>query len=67
MSHLRASEGELERFRQLIRGMSHDSAIYRMLRDELKTLGYWKAKPRGDARLGFLTANQAKPSIDLDA
>lgn len=66
MSHLRATEAELERLRQLIRGMSHHSAIYKLLRDELSARGNWQAKPRGNARLGYLTANQARPSMQLD-
>lgn len=62
-SHLRATEAELARLRELIRGMSHHSAIYKLLRDELSARGNWQAKPRGNPRLGYLTANQARPSM----
>lgn len=61
MSHLRASESELERFRQLIRGMSYHSAIYKLLRDELSAKlsakGNWKAAPRSKPGLANLSAD----------
>lgn len=35
-----------------MQGMSRDSAVYRMLKQELSALGYWKNKPRGKP-IGF--------------
>jgi len=44
---MRLKANEAERLRGLIRGMSRNSAIYELLKEELSVLGYWKAKPRG--------------------
>jgi hypothetical protein len=44
---MRSNAEEIERFRLLIRQMSRDSILYRMLQKELTTLGHWKQKPRG--------------------
>lgn len=46
MNH-RTKPGELERFRQLVKGMSRDSAVYKMLKQELGAMGYWKNRARG--------------------
>lgn len=67
MRHLRASESELERFRQLIRGMSHHSAIYKLLRDELSARGNWKAAPRGKPFIGNLRGKQSDSNMQLVA
>jgi len=44
---IRSNRSEIERFRMLIRGMSRDSILYKMLQEELEKLGHWKQKPRG--------------------
>lgn len=43
----RLSTKEQAKLRQMIRIMSRDSSLYRLLRDELKTRGNWKQAPRG--------------------
>jgi hypothetical protein len=37
----------LDQLRQEIRTMTKDTKLYRVLRDELTKLGYWKKRPRG--------------------
>jgi len=44
---MRSNAEEIERFRMLIRAMSRDSILYKMLQEELTALGHWKQKPRG--------------------
>jgi hypothetical protein len=53
--HLKVKASELERFRQLVRNMSRQSEVYRMLRDELTALGHWKAAPRGKPDIRNIT------------
>lgn len=48
----RANTELLEKMRSLVRGMSRDSLIYKMLKQELGAQGHWKNKARGKAR-GF--------------
>jgi len=60
----RATASELARIAELIDGMSLDSAVYRLLRDKLTELGYWRAKPRGNPQLG-LTRQQAGANTEL--
>lgn len=52
----RLSQEMQSKLRQMIRSMSRDSALYRLLRDELKTLGHWKQAPRGNPRAGHQAA-----------
>lgn len=44
---VRATNAELERFRALVRHSRRRSRFWKMLRDELRLLGHWKALPRG--------------------
>lgn len=43
----RITQAESDALRELIRGMTRDSLIYKLLKDELSVLGHWKNKPRG--------------------
>ena len=43
-----------EFLQKTIRTMKRESPIYKLLRDELSILGYWKRKPRGNPRAGFI-------------
>lgn len=47
MARMRAKQEEIELFRQLIRTMSRDSLVYKMLKRELRSLGHWKNRPGG--------------------
>ena len=44
---VRANKELVERFRQLVQGMSRESLVYRMLKKELGVQGHWKNKVRG--------------------
>jgi hypothetical protein len=43
----------LNLLRSKIRTMQRWQPLYKMLRDELTKLGYWRAKPRGNPKLGY--------------
>lgn len=54
MAAKRSEAGEVERFRELIRGMSSRSEVFKMLKEELSKLGRWRNLPRGKPRrVGF--------------
>ena len=38
---------DLEQLRLEVRGMTRQKGIYKVLREELTALGYWKQQPRG--------------------
>ena len=42
-----------ELLRDEIRTMTRHSPIYKVLKEELSVLGYWKNKPRGNPKKGF--------------
>lgn len=42
-----------QELRERVRKMSRQSRIYRILKEELSVLGYWKARKRGDSALGY--------------
>ena len=44
---------DLEELRRRVRRMRHDSPLYIVLRDELRSLGYWRALPRGNPKAGY--------------
>ena len=50
---------DLEELRQAIRSMTRDQALYRILKEELSALGYWKALPRGNPQKGYQKAKTA--------
>jgi hypothetical protein len=39
--------------REKIQKMTRDTLIYKLLKEELSVLGYWKNKSRGDPRKGY--------------
>jgi len=43
----------LEELRQAIRTMTPRQQLYKVLREELSALGYWKNKPRGNPAKGY--------------
>ena len=44
---------DLEVLKNEIRRMHRNSPLYRLLRDELTAMGYWKKKPRGKPDKGY--------------
>lgn len=51
---IRLKRAEVERLRLIVRNMSRDSAIYKMLKSELSGLGHWKNRPRRIPKSGFV-------------
>ena len=47
------SKMDLEQLRIEIRKLHRSHALYRLLRDELSTLGFWRFHKRGDSALGY--------------
>lgn len=47
MAAKRSKPEEIERLRVLVRSMSRESAVFKMLKEELGALGYWRNKARG--------------------
>jgi hypothetical protein len=44
---------DLDQLRIEIRAMTRTHALYRLLRDELSALGFWRNRPRGNPAKGF--------------
>jgi hypothetical protein len=44
---------DLKELRQAIRDMTRQQGLYKVLRDELVILGYWRKLPRGNPRKGY--------------
>jgi hypothetical protein len=36
-----------------IKNLNHRKKLFKILKRELSILGYWKAKPRGNPKLGY--------------
>lgn len=47
------SKVDLIQLAKEIRVMNRQNALYRVLRDELKTRGFWRWHKRGDSALGY--------------
>lgn len=47
------SKVDLEQLRIEIRKLHRSHALYRLLRDELSSLGYWRFRKRGNSALGY--------------
>jgi len=47
------SKIDLEQLREEIRELKRHQPLYRLLRDELMKLGFWKFRPRGNPKLGY--------------
>ena len=58
------SKIDLEQLRIEIRRLHRTHALYRLLRDELSALGFWRAKPRGNPALGYKIAHERKKERD---
>jgi hypothetical protein len=43
----------IEQLKLEIRSMNRQSLLYRTLRDELTEMGFWKARERGNSKLGY--------------
>lgn len=44
---------DMKELRTAIQRMDRHSTLYKVLRDELTLLGYWRKKPRGNPQLGY--------------
>ena len=53
----RLKASEIDRLRTMIREMSYDSLLYKLLKEELTALGYWKAAPRGKPNIANFGGN----------
>ena len=58
------SKIDLEQLRYEIQHLHRTHALYRLLRDELRALGFWRAKPRGNPALGLKIALERKSKRD---
>lgn len=56
--HLKAKASEITRFRLLVRGMTRQGEVYKMLKEELGAMGYWKAAPRGKPSINNLNGKK---------
>ena len=54
---------DLKELRLAVQNMTYQQGIYKVLRDELKTLGYWKTKPRGNPKLGYQAMRKKQDAI----
>jgi hypothetical protein len=50
----------LDELKVQIRGMTPQSRVYRVLRDELGAKGYWRRRARGNPKLGFKRMQEVK-------
>lgn len=54
-----------QELREAIQGVKPRTRLYRILKEELAKLGYWKNQPRGNPRKGFAaTHNKGRQSVD---
>lgn len=52
----RAERAEIDRFRELVRQMTPQSEVFKMLQEELRLQKRWRNLPRGKPRHGSLGA-----------
>jgi hypothetical protein len=50
----------LEQLRIEIKELKRHQPLYRLLRDELSLLGFWRFRPRGDASKGYKAMREKK-------
>lgn len=50
---------DLEELRKAIKSMTREQAIYKVLKEELSALGYWKSLPRGNPQAGYKKSKTA--------
>ena len=51
---------DLELLRQKLHKLNRQQKLYKILRDELTTLGYWKKLPRGNPKKGGLASKEKR-------
>jgi hypothetical protein len=44
---------DMKELRESIKAMTRQQELYRVLRDELSALGYWRKRSRGNPREGY--------------
>jgi hypothetical protein len=49
---------DLEQLRKEIRELNSRKSLYRVLKEELSKIGYWKQKPRGNPSKGYKMRGQ---------
>jgi len=47
------NKANLDKLREEIRVMTNQTGLYRLLKDELSALGYWKNRKRGNPAKGY--------------
>lgn len=52
----------LNELREAIQRMTYQQGLYKVLRDELTTLGYWHKLPRGNPKAGYKKMKENKKS-----
>jgi len=57
---MRCSEKELNRFRELVKGMTYQTRVFAMLKEELSKKGYWKNKKKWKPPYDNFARNLAK-------
>jgi len=58
------SKIDLEQLRIEIRKLHRSQSLYRLLRDELSTLGFWRFRKRGNPALGYKRMKERKLQKD---
>ena len=51
---------DLKELRQAIKDMTYQQGLYKVLRDELTSLGYWHKLPRGNPSAGYKVMKQKR-------
>lgn len=51
---------DVEKLRIEVKKLERHSALYKMLKEELTALGYWRIKPRGNPRAGYEAQQREK-------
>ena len=52
----------LKQLTEEIRTMNRQNALYRVLRDELTALGFWRQRPRGNPSKGYAAMKEKQQS-----
>jgi hypothetical protein len=55
---------ELDSLRAAIRSMTPRTQLFKVLKEELTALGYWRNKPRGNPAKGFKVMKGEKNEIN---
>lgn len=54
---------DLKELQVAIQNMTYQQGLYKVLRDELKKKGYWKAKQRGNPKRGFQKMKEKQSDV----